>query len=255
MAGGIDWFRWHHGTVTDQKFPLVARRAGASVAECIAVWACLLESASMNEAERGSLGSEPDFEAMDCALGLPDGRAKAIFEAMQQRALVSEDLGISAWAKRQPKRERQDENSTERSRAFRAKQRQATPESADATPCNARQRTETPRVEKSREEKYTPLPPSGEPAEPAGFARFWSSWPKSERKGGKAKCLQVWWRAKLEGQSDAIFAHVKAMSLSSEWQRESGAYIPAPLVYLNQRRWDGAEVGSAEQQDRWAGAL
>jgi hypothetical protein len=153
MAGGIDWFRWHHGTVTDQKFPLVARRAGASVAEVIAVWACLLERASMNEAERGWLGESIDFEAMDCALGLDDGKAHAIFAALQQRSLVDEALHVSAWPVRQPKRERQDDNSTERSRAFRAKQRQATPETADATPSNATQRTETPRGEESREEK------------------------------------------------------------------------------------------------------
>ena len=155
MAGGIDWFRWHHGTVTDQKFPLVARRAGASVAEVIAVWACLLESASMNEAERGMLSSEPDFEAMDCALGLADGKARAIFEAMQQRALVDESLQIAAWPKRQPKRERQDDNSTERSRAFRQKQRHATPETGNATPRNATGHTETPREEKSREEELS----------------------------------------------------------------------------------------------------
>ena len=27
MAGGIDWFRWHHGSVTDPKFQLVARKS------------------------------------------------------------------------------------------------------------------------------------------------------------------------------------------------------------------------------------
>ncbi len=25
MAGGIDWFRWHHGSVTDPKFQLIAK--------------------------------------------------------------------------------------------------------------------------------------------------------------------------------------------------------------------------------------
>ena len=143
MAGGIDWFRWHHGSVTDQKFPLVARRAGASVAEVIAVWACVLESASMNEIERGLLSGEPDFEAMDCALGLTDGKSCAIFEAMRQRSLLDEHLHVVAWPIRQPKRERHDESSTERSRAFRAKQ-------SHATPCNATQHQETPRVEESR---------------------------------------------------------------------------------------------------------
>lgn len=123
MAGGIDWFRWHHGTVTDQKFPLVARRAGASVAEVIAVWACLLERASMNDQDRGWLGEGPDFEAMDCALGLDDGKAMAIFKALQQRDLVDEHLHITAWPKRQPKRE--DDTAAERKRRQRERDHEA----------------------------------------------------------------------------------------------------------------------------------
>jgi hypothetical protein len=147
MSGGIDWFRWHHGTVTDQKFPLIAKRSGASVAEVIAVWACLLEAASMNEKMRGCLEA-PDFEAMDCALGMPEGRAQAIFSAMQARDIVDQHLHVSAWNKRQPKREREDDSSTDRVRAFRERQRHETPSNASATP-------ETPREEKSREEEKT----------------------------------------------------------------------------------------------------
>jgi hypothetical protein len=146
VAGGIDWFRWHHGTVTDQKFPLVAKRAGASVAEVIAVWACLLESASMNAMERGCLDGAPDFESMDCALGLSEGRAQAVFQAMQSRDLLDEHLQVTAWPKRQPKREREDDSSTARVQAFRERQRQETPR-------NATERAETPRGEESREEE------------------------------------------------------------------------------------------------------
>ncbi|WP_067070363.1 hypothetical protein [Roseateles chitosanitabidus] len=153
MAGGIDWFRWHHGTVTDQKLPLVARRAGASVAEVIAVWACLLERASMNEHERGSLGSDPDFEAMDCALQLPDGRSAAIFEAFRQRDMVDAGMQISAWAKRQPKREREDNNATERKRQQRQREAKGKGETADVTPRHATSRHATPRGEESREEE------------------------------------------------------------------------------------------------------
>jgi len=64
----MDWFRWHHGSVTDPKFQLIARKSGCSVAEVIGFWAMLLESASMNEV-RGCTGYL-DFEAIDCALGL-----------------------------------------------------------------------------------------------------------------------------------------------------------------------------------------
>lgn len=145
MAGGIDWFRWHHGTVTDQKFLLIAKRAGASVAEAVAVWACLLEAASMNDKERGLLDAAPDFEAMDCALGMAEGRAQALFVAMRARGLLDDGLHVTAWPRRQPKRERDDDSSTSRVQAFRERQRHE-------TPSNASDEQETPRGEESREE-------------------------------------------------------------------------------------------------------
>lgn len=154
---GMDWFRWHHGSVTDPKFQLVARKSGSSVAEVIGVWATLLEAASMN-AERGRHGAL-DFEALDCALGLDDGKAEEIYQLMTARGLVDPKTeSISAWAKRQPARERDDDNSYERVKAFRAKKRDETPCNASETPCNAEKR-----LDKSREEKSinTPIPPSG----------------------------------------------------------------------------------------------
>lgn len=151
MAGGIDWFRWHHGSVNDQKFILVAKRAGASVAEVIAVWACLLEAASASD-QRGNFGAV-DYEAMDCALGMQDGRAQAIHEAMASRGVVTPGGDVAAWEKRQPKRERTDDNSTDRVRAFREKQRQS-------EPCNATERQETPRGEERREEQIQEAPPA-----------------------------------------------------------------------------------------------
>mgnify|MGYP003405239962 CR=1 FL=1 len=111
----------------------------------------------------------------------------------------------------------------------------------------------------TREEKRrsnTPPTPKGEQAEPAGFVRFWAAWPKSVRKGGKAKCLQTWRRADLEPLAEQIVRHVERMDATPDWTKEGGAYVPAPQVYLNQRRWDGAEVGCRPaEQDRWGGAL
>jgi hypothetical protein len=159
MAGNIQWFRWHHGSVTDPKFQLVARKAGVRLPDVLAVWAFVLETASASE-QRGTFGLI-DCEAVDCLFGLDDGATSAILAQMQDRGLLVEGT-VNAWEKRQPKREREDDNSTGRSRAFREKQRHATPENDDATPCNAMQRQETPREEKSREEVIPPLSPKGE---------------------------------------------------------------------------------------------
>jgi hypothetical protein len=241
VAGGIDWFRWHHGTVTDQKFPLVAKRAGASVAEVIAVWACLLESASMNATERGCLDGAPDFEAMDCALGLPDGRARAIFQAMQTRDLVDEHLQVTAWPKRQPKREREDDSSTARVQAFRERQRQETPR-------NATERTETPRGEERREEEIPPSPPRGG----GRFTEFWNSWPNTDRKADRKKCLEKWQRKGWDSEADSILSHVTAMKATRKWL---DGFEPAPLTYLNGERWrDGVEaVGELDAMFRRGG--
>ena len=109
---------------------------------------------------------------------------------------------------------------------------------------------------RGRDRSNTPPTPKGEQAEPAGFVRFWAAWPKSARKGGKAKCLQLWWRSKLEPVAEQIVSHVERMAGEPDWTKEAGAYIPAPMVYLNQRRWDGADLGELHAgQDRWGGAL
>lgn len=67
------------------------------------------------------------------------------------------------------------------------------------------------------------------------FDKFWSAWPASPRKVAKAKCLQFWQRHKLDGLVDRITAHVAVMKTSEQWMK---GYDPAPMTYLNQRRWE-----------------
>lgn len=73
------------------------------------------------------------------------------------------------------------------------------------------------------------------------FEKFWEVWPKSERKGAKGECFAKWEKLKLNGQAEAVIAHVEAMKTSRSWTDKNGAFIPAPLVYLNGKSWDGAE--------------
>jgi len=133
VTEAMRWFRWHHGTVTDPKFPLVARRAGASLPDVLAVWAHVLEQASESD-ERGAFGSI-DTEAIDCLFNFPadETRTASILTAMEQRGLI-EGGRVVRWDKRQPKRERADDSSTARVQAFRDRQRQATGASGKATP-------------------------------------------------------------------------------------------------------------------------
>lgn len=174
VAGGIDWFRWHHGSVTDPKFGLIARRVGVRVGDAIAVWAFILEQASAST-ERGTFGPL-DFETMDFLLGLDAGRAADIVNAMEDRLMIRGNQ-VARWNDRQPKRERdpgpQSEGAptpkspTQRSREHRERMAAVDPDAAmqsHATPCNATRRQETPRGEESREEESksnTPPAPLG----------------------------------------------------------------------------------------------
>lgn len=78
------------------------------------------------------------------------------------------------------------------------------------------------------------------------FERFWAAWPRNQgrysRKGGKAACLKVWTKNYNFTQADTIIKHVEWLKTTEAWLKDQGAYILAPLVYLNQQRWDGANI-------------
>lgn len=151
---GMDWFRWHHGSVTDPKFQLVARRAGASLPDVLAVWAYVLETASQAE-ERGVFG-EIDAEALDCLFNFPstETRTADILKAMKDRGLI-DDFHVIAWHKRQPKREREDTTAAERKQ--RQRDKEATGVTDDVTPSHATSHQKQPRGEERREEETSSL--------------------------------------------------------------------------------------------------
>ncbi len=83
---------------------------------------------------------------------------------------------------------------------------------------------------------------------PAGFLRFWSAWPKSDRKVAKAECEKRWRSRGLEADADRIVAHVEAMSRSKQWR---DGFEPAPLTFLNQRRWEDAAQSPHAGRPEW----
>lgn len=94
----MEWLKWHIGSAIDPKFSIVARRSGHNVAAVIAIWAMLLERACHAE-ERGNIRGF-DCEAADVALGLSDGAACAIIDALQSKGLIHGDR-VANWEKRQ----------------------------------------------------------------------------------------------------------------------------------------------------------
>ena len=77
------------------------------------------------------------------------------------------------------------------------------------------------------------------------FVSFWNSWPSGERKVAKGKCAAVWKRKNLDSSLTEILAHVAAMKGGDSWK---GGYVPMPMTYLNESRWDGAEVTTNDWQ-------
>lgn len=84
-----------------------------------------------------------------------------------------------------------------------------------------------------------------------GFTEFWEAWPKGPRKVARQQCLNKWAKYGCADITDEIVKHVEAMTKSNDWLKDNGAYIPAPLVYLNQQRWEGyvAPPQAAKVQD------
>jgi hypothetical protein len=85
--------------------------------------------------------------------------------------------------------------------------------------------------------------------EPPGFVSFWKAWPDTDRKQAKGKCLEAWKKASAERDAAVIVAHVELLKTSPSWTKNGGEFIPAPLVYLNQRRWEGANDSPPAKQE------
>ena len=82
-----------------------------------------------------------------------------------------------------------------------------------------------------------------------GFADFWNAWPRGPRKVAKQQCLNKWAKYGCANNASAIVAHVEAMKRSESWQK---GFIPMPLTYLNQARWEGEPLESIDTDSRAA---
>lgn len=267
MAGGIDWFRWHHGSVTDPKFALVARRAGASLPDVLAVWAYLLEHASA-AADRGTVG-EIDAEAWDCLFGFPatETRTADILQALRARGLLDGDR-VASWEKRQPKRE--DETAAERKRRQRERDHEAamaahvtsnasrdvTQQSGDVTREKADVTHGHDRGEESREEKNSPSLRSGEKTRkrvpcPGDVAeQVWSDWNELRRR----KKAPVTETVVSGARSEAAKAGLTLEQFLAVWCRRGSQGLEAEWLKPHERGGHGPPAKSFAQMDSEAKA-
>lgn len=247
MAGGIDWFRWHHGSVADPKFQLVAHKAGARLGDVIAVWAFILETASA-DTDRGMVG-KIDHETLDFLLGADGGTSARIVEAMTTRGLI-EGGRVAAWERRQPKRE--DDTAAERKRRQRERdERQALRDTQTDTQVHTIA-AESPRVtpshdreEESREEERdTPQPPVAggrvrpTAPEPEGFAEWWEAY---RRKDARADALKAWRQLSPSAElRDRMLAALRVWRWNDDRRLN-----PMPATWLRGRRWEDELVAKS----------
>lgn len=72
-----------------------------------------------------------------------------------------------------------------------------------------------------------------EPNKLCAFDRFWEMYPK---KTGRKPCQEKWKKLKLDGHIELILGKLsKQIKNDDQWVR---GFIPNPLTYLNQERWD-----------------
>ena len=70
-----------------------------------------------------------------------------------------------------------------------------------------------------------------------GFSEWWQAWPTGPRKVAKQQSLDKWARLNCAMSARHILLHTEWMKSQADWLKENGAFICAPLVYLNQQRW------------------
>lgn len=74
------------------------------------------------------------------------------------------------------------------------------------------------------------------------FDKFWEAFPPSPRKVNKQGCLAKWTSKDLESIGEKIVNHVMMSKTSEQWTKNKGEFIPMPLTYINQERWDSSEA-------------
>lgn len=84
-----------------------------------------------------------------------------------------------------------------------------------------------------------------------GFEEFWKAFPAfADRKAAKPQCLAKWKSRNFAALKPRIMSALKAQKASDKWKEEGGKWIPAPLTWLNQERWEAVEA-KAEESPWW----
>lgn len=221
----MDWFRSFHGAPVDPTWRLIAKKAGVRTGDVALVWWGLMDYASQQK-DRGSVkGFDPEVYA--AAWDVEEGIISKVLVALEEKGKISEER-ITAWDKRNPKRE---DDSSDRVKRFREKNNAA---KRDVTRGNAREE------ESREEEKESPIAPKGADR-PKDFDSFWTLYPE---KVGKDAALKAWNKRKKAGDLPALEVLVEAIGRYINAKPADRAYCN-PSTWLNQGRWQDVPSSTA----------
>ncbi len=130
----MDWFRSWHGAPNDPKWLVIARKAGVAPGMVSAVAWAILDHASQHK-ERGRVDNF-DIETYAVWSGWEEEDIQSVIDAMTAKGIIT-DGRVTAWEKRQPKRE---DDSKERVSRWRDRQNvtaKAKNDAGDVTSGNA----------------------------------------------------------------------------------------------------------------------
>lgn len=83
-------------------------------------------------------------------------------------------------------------------------------------------------------------------------SHFWSLYPSCKRKVNPSGCRQWWITHNLDEHADQIAAAVRRAADSEDWTKENRAWVPQPLTYLRQARWEAPDEGGPAADTSWS---
>lgn len=82
------------------------------------------------------------------------------------------------------------------------------------------------------------------------FVEFWESYPNTRRKVDKKRC-ETAFRLLTDEEKERAIKALELWKKTDDWKKNNGLYIPAPLVYLHQKRWDGILKETEQRQEKF----
>lgn len=262
------WIESHQQVGRHPKTKKLARLLGISLPAAVGhihyLWWWALDYA-----QDGDLSRFDDYDIKDAVHW--DGDEKELMNAFVESGYIdfNDDGGIFLhdWfeyagklAERRAKDRARKAEASERARKSREIQRNSDGKDAEGarTPSVPNQTKPNHTIPNQTTPNQTiPNQPDGDPPlQERRFAEFWQAYPK---KVGKASCLKAW--MKLKPDTDLFSQIMNALTkqkASEQWQREAGRFIPNPLTWINQGRWDDEPVdttGAAAQTGTGTGGM